>query len=61
MKKIKKKIKLNDPDNNTIAVVLGGNWTKTSYSGSRYSNWSYAPTNSASNFSSRGISNHFKG
>ena len=51
-----KKIKLDYPDNTTI--LLGGNWLYSSYSGSRCSGWSSAPSNSDSFISSRGVCDH---
>ena len=54
-----KKIKLDYPDN--ALAPLGGNWDSTSYSGSRCSDWFYAPSVSGIDISARGISNHYKG
>ena len=51
-----KKIKLDYPDNTII--LLGGDWSYAPYSGSRYSNWSYAPSNSDYGISSRGVCDH---
>lgn len=40
------------------AVLLGGVWDETSYSGSRYSLWSRSPTHSNVNIGSRGVADH---
>lgn len=37
------------------AVLLGGNWNNGVNSGSRYSNWNNAPTNSNNNIGARGV------
>ncbi len=37
------------------AVLLGGNWNNGANSGSRYSNWNNAPTNSNNNIGARGV------
>jgi hypothetical protein len=42
-------------------LILGGSYAITSYSGSRYSAWLYAPTFSANTFGSRGVCNHRQG
>ena len=39
-------------------VILGGLWTNTSNSGSRYSEWANAPTTSNSGIGSRGVCDH---
>jgi len=39
-------------------VILGGYWGNTSYSGSRLSRWSVAPSYSALDIGSRGVCNH---
>ena len=54
-----KKIKLDYP-NKTLAL-FGSNWSDPScYSGSRHSNWSFAPCNSGDYVSFRGVSDHYK-
>jgi len=40
------------------AVFLGGRWLDTSNSGSRSSDWSYAPTFSNPDLGSRGVCDH---
>ena len=39
-------------------VLLGGNWSNTSNSGSRRSGWRYAPTFSSGGLGSRGVCDH---
>ena len=41
------------------AVLFGGNWGSTSYSGSRASNWGNSPTNSNNNIGARGVCGHY--
>jgi hypothetical protein len=37
------------------AVLFGGNWNDGANSGSRFSNWNNAPTNSNNNIGARGV------
>ena len=40
------------------AVLFGGNWAGTSYSGSRASHWSVSPSSSSDNIGARGVCDH---
>lgn len=42
------------------AVIFGGDWGEGAISGSRYSYWGGAPSNSADSVGSRGVSDHMK-
>lgn len=40
------------------AVISGGFWAGTSYSGSRASIWAYSPSDSDNSFSARAVCDH---
>ena len=41
-----------------FAVLFGGNWDNSSYSGSRASYWLISPSNSSNSFGARGVCDH---
>ena len=44
--------------NQPNAVLLGGSWNESAYSGSRASFWNYAPSNSSYSIGGRGVCDH---